>query len=128
MKLETDLEVTIESGKEFQILTIRLVKKFLSRSETTVNLANLNELPRVEVQNERATIQEESISLYQAGHAVSCSTLIKSAFSTCLITCLSRGLRWSTSWFCYSLKTWSPDVTLTCKKLTNDAALVGNFL
>ena len=56
MKLETDLEVTIESGKEFQILTIQLVKMFLSHSETTVNLANLNELPRMEVQNERATI------------------------------------------------------------------------
>lgn len=27
LKLETDREVTIESGKEFQILTIRSVKK-----------------------------------------------------------------------------------------------------
>ena len=42
LKHETELEVTILSGNEFQILTIRLVKKFLSRKEPS--LAILNEL------------------------------------------------------------------------------------
>ena len=37
-------------------------KKFLSRSETTGNLANLNELSRVKVQIEHAIKQEETIS------------------------------------------------------------------
>ena len=53
LKLETEQEVTISSGNEFQILISRLVKQFLSRSETTAGLANLSELPRVEEYNER---------------------------------------------------------------------------
>lgn len=45
----------IESGEQFQILTIRLEREFLSSSNTARNLANLCELPRVEEQCDRVT-------------------------------------------------------------------------
>ena len=62
LKHETELEVTILSGNEFQILTIRLVKKFLSRKEPTGSLANLNEFPRVEEYVARTRKHEQFIS------------------------------------------------------------------
>jgi len=65
LKLETGLEVTIESGSAFHMLITRLVKKFLSRSEITCSLANLSELPRVESYKERLQKQEELISTRQ---------------------------------------------------------------
>jgi hypothetical protein len=48
LKLGTELEVTMKSGNEFQILTIRFVKKFLSRREKIGSLTSLIKLPRVE--------------------------------------------------------------------------------
>ena len=65
LKLETELEETIKSGKAFQILMTRFKKKFLSRSEATWILANLSELPRVEAYNCLLKKQEESISTLQ---------------------------------------------------------------
>jgi len=59
LKLKTELEVTIESGNAFHILITRLVKKLLSRSEITCNLANLSELPRVVIQ--RAHKKQEKL-------------------------------------------------------------------
>jgi len=53
LKLETELEGTIESGNAFHILITRSVNKFLSRSEITCSLANLRELPRVKSNKER---------------------------------------------------------------------------
>jgi hypothetical protein len=47
LKQETEDDKTMESGKEFQILTIQLVKEFVSFSVAMVLLANLSELPRV---------------------------------------------------------------------------------
>ena len=48
LKLQIEIDATILSGNEVHILITRLLKKCLSRSETTDNLANLNRLPRVE--------------------------------------------------------------------------------
>jgi len=49
LKLATELAVTILSGSEFHQLLTRLLRQFLTRSETTgrLNLANLKIFPRV---------------------------------------------------------------------------------
>ena len=71
MKLEIELAATILSGNEFHILITRLLKKCLSRSETTGNLANLNRFPRVEGYNERVKNMKTQD---QPGHVVFCNT------------------------------------------------------
>jgi len=50
LKLAIDLAATILSGGE---LITRLLKKFLSSSETIGNLANLDRFPRVDGYSER---------------------------------------------------------------------------
>jgi hypothetical protein len=63
LKLETDRSRSYNRIRQgIPNIKNTISEKVLSRSETTGNLANMNELQRVEVQNERATKEEESIS------------------------------------------------------------------
>lgn len=48
LKLEIEQDdMTMESGKQFQMLAVRLEKQSFSSSNTARNLTNLNELSRV---------------------------------------------------------------------------------
>jgi len=92
LKLETELEVTKESGKAFHILITRLVNKFLLRSEITCSLANLSELPQVVIQRALKK-QEELISTRPYNNSLKAaesdaekrlSEAIKQLFRSCL--------------------------------------------
>jgi len=47
LKISTEREETMSSGKEFQVLIIRLEKKFPSRTDTIRDLYSLAQCPRV---------------------------------------------------------------------------------
>jgi len=47
LKATTELDITIQSGREFHTLTMRLTKEWPSRTEETCDLSNFLELPLV---------------------------------------------------------------------------------
>ena len=58
LKVATDLDNTIESGRELHVLTMRVAKERPSRTVETWDLSNFLELPLVLLDNEK--VKEEA--------------------------------------------------------------------